>query len=148
MLRQGNGSNYDRTFKRCVTDAGKSIPDIGHAKRQTKHKAAAYFIQFQAMSAVEEARGAEGARAAEDALAARPLPKTRPMESDLTMLFITYEEPRHASHGAQFQKTAARHLLCSHNRPRIPHSAHARHAFFNGSRSSLRYIVKTTAIFP
>jgi hypothetical protein len=78
-------------LKRCgqIISAIKPIPDIGHAKRQTKHKAAAYFIQFQAMSAVEEARGAEGARAAEDALAARPLPKTRPMESDLTMLFIT-----------------------------------------------------------
>lgn len=67
--------------------------NIGYAKRQIKHaprrSQGSSIFQFQAMSAVEEARGAEGARTAEDALAARPLPKTRPMESVFTMLFIT-----------------------------------------------------------
>jgi hypothetical protein len=51
-------------------------------------------------------------------------------------------------HGAHFLKTAARDLLCSHDRPCIPRTAHARHAFFNGSRSGLRSIVKTTPVFP
>jgi hypothetical protein len=73
-----------------------AIPDIGYAKRQTQHAPRrsddSSIFQFQAMSAVEVARGADGARAAEDALATRPLSKTRPMESDFTKLFITCEE--------------------------------------------------------
>lgn len=73
-----------------------AIADVGYEKRQTQHTQRrsqdSSTFQFQAMSAVEEARGADGARGAEDAFAPRPLSKTRPIESDFTMLFITCEE--------------------------------------------------------